>query len=77
MAWRPDVPSKAEGWATRTPEPDSRPDLYFRDLVMGLRPDGGWTCVHHQPLELCPICVMRMDVRYRRLEAAAKPEEQQ
>ena len=40
---------------------------YFRDLVVGVRTDGGWLCVHQTCLELCPVCTFRMDIRYRRI----------
>ena len=73
LAWRPDLPSKAEGWPVPAPEPgakpatDSRQD-YWRDLVVAPRSDGGWLCVHQQPLELCPVCIFLMDRRYERTQ---------
>jgi len=71
LAWRPEpvkpAPPFVSKWMNWQPD-------YFCDLVAELRTDGGFLCVHQQPLELCKVCIMRMDCRYRRTENGSRLE---
>ena len=49
-------------------ELDKPAPMYWGDLIQCVRSDGGWLCIHQNLLELCSVCILFMDIRYRRLE---------
>lgn len=67
------APSATTTKATPLPKPDPPSPIYWQDLVQCVRADGGWLCIHQQCLELCPVCIFLMDIRYRRVVSANAP----